>query len=126
MKYIILKSFKQMEYKYIDLSYLKEASSDNKFLKKILTVFDEEYNELRNSILTGIKEKTHDDLKKTLHKAKSSVLVTSIPGGREIIINAEKEFINGCCNNNQIKLVNSFIQLCDKAIIEFNHAAENI
>ena len=114
------------EYKYIDLSYLEEASSDKNFLKTILSVFDEEYKELRNSLLTEMNEHASENLKKDLHKAKSSVFVTSIPGGREFLVSAEEQLKKECCNNEHFKTINDFIELCDKAIIEFNHAAKNI
>jgi hypothetical protein len=113
-------------YEYIDLSYLREASKDRVFLRRILSVFGQEYTELQEELLRMFKEENYPALEDSLHKAKSSVLMTTIPGARKRIIEIEGLVKKRENRDLQETSLHEFIKYCNLAMKEVNHAAENV
>ena len=113
-------------YKYIDLAYLREASKDAAFLRKILSVFELEYRDLNKDLRRMFDEKDYEVMAESLHKAKSSVLMTTIPAARKRVIHLESLVKNGADRQSQKEALDDFIVVCDQAMDEISHAAKNV
>lgn len=114
------------QFHYIDLSYILEASSKPEFVKKILSVFDREFSELKNDIQSQVKTKDYESLKKTMHKAKSSVLITSVKNGRETIMEAESLLKAGKEKGQWLPVLEKFYKLCEQANQEFKLVLDDL
>lgn len=113
-------------YRYIDLSYLREASKDRAFLKRILSVFGEEYLELKEELFQMFEEENYEALEDSLHKAKSSVLMTTVPEARKRIIEIEHLVKKRENRKLQKTSLDEFIKFCNLAMKEVDHAAKTI
>lgn len=116
----------EKKYRYIDLTYLKSASKDDVFFKKILTVFHTEYTELLEELRLFFGADKTEDLLESLHKAKSSVLLTTIPKGRELVIDLESKVKTNAPKDAQKQILDEFVTHCDLAMQEIRDAENSI
>jgi HPt (histidine-containing phosphotransfer) domain-containing protein len=115
-----------MNYKFIDLSYLKRISSgDIEFMQEMIQTFINDTPEMLRIIEVEFKRGNLANVNKMAHKMKPSMVFMGIVSGKDLLVTLE-ELSN---QNEQAELKDNLEmlkQVSRKAIMELKHAIYSV
>ncbi len=113
-------------YKYIDLSYLKEITSNVNFILKMFNIFKSEFPKIEKNMHEAIQEKDYDELGKVAHKAKSSVSVLGMKKEADEMLKLEHNIKYQINNETFDSMAIAFLKNSKEAIKEIEIITEQL
>lgn len=109
-----------------DLTYLKEASSENYlFIKEMIEIFLKQTPEYLSILKANYKDEKWDEFKKVIHKLKPTVTMMGIKKG-DILIKEMESLVK---NQGTSQIHPLFVELesvCEQAFVELNEDLSKI
>jgi HPt (histidine-containing phosphotransfer) domain-containing protein len=111
--------------KVTDLSYLKEASADNKaFLKEMIEIFLKQTPGLITALHTTSRNKDWTEFRKIMHKIKPSITMIGIHDLEPDILKIDEAVKKGIGMEQLPALLQKFEEVCNRAYTELRRELE--
>ena len=115
-----------LNYKHIDLKYLKEISSNINFILKMFGIFKQELPKIEKNMYDAIKNEDYNSLGKVAHKAKSSVSVLGMNKDAEEMLKLEYDIKNKLRPDTYKSRAITFLKNSYEALKEINEISEQL
>ena len=107
-------------FKFINLVYLNEISTDVEFQKKIFNMFRKEIKNIESKMIIAFETNNIDELAELVHKAKSSVSILGMKAEADEMKKLESDIKRKLENDSYEKRIYNFLDSCKNAIKEIN------